>query len=136
MIDVIYNVFKTESYRKGTYLTVEGKTNGEEAKIFVIYKGECRVEKNLSIEINNSHDSSRSFMYSNTVPIQIAVVGRGMIVGEEVLTTKDEYCYSVKVITTNFFSVILNYCKGNIGNCACACCHKEKFQVEIFSHVQ
>jgi len=47
------------------------------------------------MEGNNINEKSRIFSYNTLV--QITVVGKGMIVGEEVLTSGDEYSYNVKV---------------------------------------
>ena len=98
-------------YSKGTYLTNEGKIANKEPKFFIIYQGECLLEKNLAIEQSGSVDRMKSINYSNQQPIRIAIIGRDClaitymnhrigrkaIVGEEILITGNEYNYSVKV---------------------------------------
>jgi len=53
----------------------------------------------LLIENNNNNERSRAISYNSVV--QITVVGKGTIVGEEILLTGDEYNYNVKVNTLN-----------------------------------
>jgi len=77
----------------------------EEAKLYLIFKGECRIEKNLELEKNIPFDKSRPVV-GNQQPIQISFLGKGMIFGEEILTNdKNEYSYNVKV-DQSFFKKI------------------------------
>lgn len=75
-------------------MTTEGKIEGKDPKIFFISKGECLVEKNIQGD-RNTHPESPTKKSSST--IVIGLVGQGMIVGEEVLITENEYSYNVKV---------------------------------------
>ena len=59
---------------RGNYLTFEGKLYETDPKIYLIYQGECRVEKNHSIEVNNPHEKTRASIANTS--IHIAVVGK------------------------------------------------------------
>lgn len=63
----------------------------------MIQSGECLIEKRFLKEVNNPFNRKRKLIseYEN---IQLSFAGKGAIIGEEILETKDEYEYSVKVI--------------------------------------
>jgi len=90
--------FKTEKYNKGTYVISEGHRGEKKAKFYVIQSGECLIEKKFLKEVNNPFNRKRRLIseYEN---IQLSVAGKGAIFGEEILETKDEYEYSVKVLS-------------------------------------
>ena len=62
----------------------------------MIQSGECLIEKKFLKEVNNPFNRTRRLIseYEN---IQLSVAGKGAIIGEEILETKDEYEYSIKV---------------------------------------
>jgi len=49
-------------------------------------------------EVNNPYNTKRTLV-SDYENVQISVAGKGAIIGEEILQTKDYYEYSVKVRT-------------------------------------
>lgn len=49
-------------------------------------------------ELNNPYNVKRTLV-SDYENVQITVAGKGTIVGEEILATRDDYEYSVKVNT-------------------------------------
>lgn len=91
--------FKTEVYNKGTYLTVEGKVNNpKKSKLFLIFRGECLIEKNISIQVNHPLNKSQPFV-QNTESLQLSVIGPGMIAGEEIILADNSYNYSIKALS-------------------------------------
>ena len=79
------------------------------------------IEKRFLKEVNNPFNRQRRLIseYEN---IQLSFAGKGAIVGEEILETKDEYEYSVKVmrslrctgiltLNVNRYFLKLSYCK-------------------------
>ena len=75
-------------------MTIEGKIDVKDPKIYFISKGECLVEKNIQ---GNRNIWPESPSKKSSATIVIGLVGQGMIVGEEVLVTENEYSYNVKV---------------------------------------
>jgi len=90
--------FTTEVFNKGSLVTVEGsKVTAEEAKLYLIFKGECKIEKNLEVENNIPYDKSRPIV-GNLQTVQVSFLGKGMIFGEEVLMNdNNEYSFHIKV---------------------------------------
>jgi len=80
-------------YTKGSYLTLEGNPNTVNPKFFALQHGECVVEKTLPSDASTPNDKTR--VHHDLA--QIAVVGRGMLIGEEVLQPHRSYEYNVKV---------------------------------------
>ena len=74
----------------------EGTPTNKESRFFLIHQGECVVEKYLSIEVENPYDRTKPIS-ENTQPIQVAVIGPGMIAGEEIILGAENYTYTVKV---------------------------------------
>lgn len=64
-------------YRKGALLTTKGKPTEKEAKIFVLYEGECGVTKNLQMGIKSPFDKREPVIQD--VPIHIAKIGKTII---------------------------------------------------------
>jgi len=94
---LIYN-FKTERHLRGAYLVNEGKVPEKEAKFYLIQHGECIIEKLLLKEIPDPYDLHKKLV-SNVEKVTITVAGKGVIVGEEVLITGDEYQYGIRVLS-------------------------------------
>jgi len=92
---ILYS-FQTELYTKGNFLAKEGTPTNKQSRFFLIHQGECVVEKHLSIEVENPYDRSKPIS-ENTQPIQVAVIGPGMIAGEEIILDAEHYTYTVKV---------------------------------------
>ncbi len=74
----------------------EGKVPEKEAKFYLIQHGECLIEKILLKEIADPYDLQKKLV-SNVEKVNISVAGRGVIVGEELLVTGDEYLYGIRV---------------------------------------
>lgn len=91
--------FKTEVYNKGSYLTIEGKVNNpKKSKLFLIFRGECLIEKNISIQVNHPLNKSQPFV-QNTESLQLSVIGPGMIAGEEIILADNSYNYSIRALS-------------------------------------
>jgi len=98
-IDILNSLlysFKTERYPRGHCIINEGKVNPKEAKFYIIQQGECLIEKQIYKDDNEPFNSNKRLM-GCVNKATITVSGKGVIVGEEILLTKTEYKYSVKV---------------------------------------
>ena len=62
----------------------------------MIQHGECIVEKQLTKELADPYNLQKALV-STVEKVHITVASRGVIVGEEILVTGDEYEYSLKV---------------------------------------
>ena len=80
-------------------MTLEGNPNTVNPKFFALQYGECVVEKTLTPDVNN--DKNNKITSPVNEAAQIAVVGRGMLIGEEVLQAHRSYEYNVKVRVYN-----------------------------------
>jgi len=78
-------------------LTIEGNPNTVNPKLFILQHGECVVEKTLTPDVVNN-DKNKITSPANEAA-QIAVVGKGMLIGEEVLQPHRSYEYNVKAVT-------------------------------------
>jgi len=96
--------FTTEVFNKGSLVTMEGlRVAAEEAKMYLIFKGECKIEKNLELENNIPYDKSRPIV-GNSQTVQVSFLGKGMIFGEEVLTNdNNEYSFNIRVSSEALF---------------------------------
>ena len=83
-------------YTRGSYITIEGNPNTANPKLFALQHGECVVEKTLPSDMSTPNVKGRV----HNEAAQIAVVGRGMLIGEEILQPHRSYEYSVKVKRT------------------------------------
>ena len=122
--------FKTERFSKGHYIIKEGQREKKKAKFYVIQSGECLLEKRVLREVNNPYNLKRSLIsgYDN---IQISVAGKGAIIGEEILDPKDEYEYSVKVISKLLESFLTFILTGNIRHSDSTSNIKKRLQIQI-----
>ena len=60
--------------KKGTYLAKEGRVAAEDSKFYLIHKGECLVEKVVSIQLNSPLNKTK-FIAKDSQTAQISVVG-------------------------------------------------------------
>jgi len=92
--------FKAESYGRGQSIVTEGEVPQKNAKFYVIQQGECMLEKKFTKDLSHPYDRKKTIITTYDT-IEVAVLGRGSIFGEEILDNKSNYDFSVKAISDN-----------------------------------
>jgi len=92
--------FKAESYGRGQNIIAEGEVLPKNAKFYVIQQGECMLEKRFTKDLSHPYDRKKTIITTYDT-IEVAVLGKGSIFGEEILDNRNSYEFSVKAISDN-----------------------------------